>query len=289
MWLTLDDLRCPQCGAYVHPLLEDCPACGAARSSRRREAEAGPIGAVRLAESPETQRAARNIAMRYTMKVNSMGSSHADATLGDAVAHLVDALTYRVAGDVIPSADNAGVSLRDGMLVAQRRPTGALLTEMPLRAIVGTSTRHGEASIYYAASLASPLRSGPGDSADPRSMTLANRGGLLASRARDDHFEALARWLAVLASAEAERRWTEVGLPAYLAEMGPAAGGAAAASGGPAPATVDITADRAAPPTRSVPAPSIQASLAELESLRAAGLVADDEYAAKRREILARL
>jgi hypothetical protein len=34
---------------------------------------------------------------------------------------------------------------------------------------------------------------------------------------------------------------------------------------------------------------SIQASLVELEGLRTAGLVAEDEYAEKRREILARL
>jgi len=103
-------------------------------------------------------------------------------------------------------------------------------------------------------------------------LTVANRRGLLASRARDDHFEALAQWLGVLAAAAAERRWTEVGLPAYLAELGPAAGGPAAP---------------VAPP---VAAPSsIQATLVELEGLRAAGLVAEDEYAAKRREILARL
>jgi len=100
---------------------------------------------------------------------------------------------------------------------------------------------------------------------------VANRRGLLASRARDDHFEALAQWLGVLAAAAAERRWTEVGLPAYLAELGPAAGGPA----------------ESPPPVGA--SSSIQATLVELEGLRAAGLVAEDEYAAKRREILARL
>ena len=104
---------------------------------------------------------------------------------------------------------------------------------------------------------------------------MANRRGLLASRARDDHFEALAQWLGVLAAAAAERRWTEVGLPAYLAELGPAAGGTAA--GG-----------TAGSPLVAAPS-SIQATLVELEGLRAAGLVAEDEYVAKRREILARL
>lgn len=282
MWLTLDDLRCPQCGAHVHPLLDDCPACGAARSSRRREAEAGAVGAVRLAESPETQRTARNIALRYTMKVNSMGSGRTDATLGDAVGHLADALHYRVIGNGLAGADDASLTLRDGALVAQERPSGALLAEVPLHAIVGTATRHREASVYYAASLAAGPRSAAHDDADPRRITIANRGGLLASKARDDHFAALASWLAVLAFAAAEQHWSQVGLLAYLAELGPAAGG-------PAPAPVAATADSAAQPTGTSPAPSIQASLVELESLRLAGLLADDEYAAKRREILARL
>src|ERR1035437_5455209 len=99
MWLTLNDLRCESCGAYLHPLLDRCPACGASHASRLQEAAAGPIGAARLAEAPETQQVARNLTTRSTMKVNAVGSSAADATLVDAVTHLADALTYRVTGD----------------------------------------------------------------------------------------------------------------------------------------------------------------------------------------------
>ena len=300
MWLTLDDLRCPACGAFVHPLLDACPTCGAAHASRRDEAAAGAIGAVRLAEAPETQRAAQNLTLRYTMKVNTMGRSEADATMLSAVAHLADALTYRISGDAVPTTENASLVLRDGSVLAQGRPSGSLVAEIPLSVIVGSASGHGEVTLHYA-SRSTPARAAgvaalPGLTGLQR-LTVSNRRGLLASRARDDHYEALARWLGVLAAAAAERRWMEVGLPAYLAELGAAAGGPVDAAAAASP-RLDNTALSSAigpipvssgpPLARTAPA-SVQASLVELESLRTAGLVADDEYAAKRREILARL
>ena len=290
MWLTLDDLRCPECPAFVHPLVEACPACGAARPSRRQAAAAGPIGAARLIEAPETQRLARDLTLRYTIKVNSLGGSEPDATLLGAVAHLADALTYRIAGDVVPTTDNASLALREGSLIAQGRPSGVFLAEIPLPAIVGTAARHGEVMLHYAAGPtagAASAPTGPLSVAGPLRLIASNRRGLLASKARDDHFEALATWLGVLAAAAAEQRWTEVGLEAYLAELGPAAGGPAVspagAGGTPLAAPAPVEASLAASPS------SVQATLVELEGLRAAGLVAEDEYAEKRREILARL
>ena len=285
MWLTLDDLRCESCGAYVHPLLDRCPACGASHASRLAEAAAGPVGAARLAEAPETQRVARNLTTRYTMRVNAVGSSNADATLVEAVTHLIDALTYRISGDAISSADDASVSLRDGVLVIQRRPSGALLGEIPVRAIVASVARHGEITLFCVAG-AGDRRDGPiGTPAanGPVRLTIANRGGLLAARARDDHYQSMACWLGVLAAAAAERRWTEVGLPGYLAELGLAPDGTAWTA---------IDGDRPAAPaaqSQGLPTTSVQASLVELEGLRSAGLVGAAEYADKRREILARL
>jgi hypothetical protein len=288
MWLTLDDLRCPECGAFVHPLLDACPACDAPRRSRRPEAAVGSIGAERLIEAPETQRVARDLTLRYTIKVNSMGSAEVDTTLVGAVARLADALTYRVAGDAVPATDDARVTLHEGSLIAQSRVSGALLAEIPLAAVVGGVTRHGEVTLHYAEGpTPATVRGAPGapGPAGLLRLTVSNRRGLLASKARDDHFEALARWLVVLAAAAAERRWIEVGLPAYLAELGLAAGGSVgpAASSGDAEIAVPAALPEAA--SRS----SVGARLVELESLRAAGLVAEDEYAAKRREILARL
>jgi hypothetical protein len=287
MWLTLDDLRCAQCRAYVHPLVETCPACAAAHQSLVQEAALGPVGAVRLVEAPETQNVARSLAIRYTMKVNAIGNSSASATMVDAVAYLADALPYRIAGDALPVAENATLALGDRGLIAKARPSGAILAEIPLHAIVGVAARRGEVTVYFAPD----LLSGPAAKPNPfgaRSLTVGNRRGLLASKARADHFQDLATWLGVLAAAAAERRWIEIGLPAYLVELGPAAGGAGRALG---------TADKARPAVDSpgsaaglsASQASVQASLVELESLRAAGLLADNEYVEKRREILARL
>lgn len=290
MWLTLDDLRCTRCGAFAHPLLEACPACDAPRPSRRAEAAAGPIGAVRLAEAPETLRLAQNLTLRYTIKVNSMRSSEPNATLLTAVAHLAEALTYRISGDGVSTAEDASLVLRDGTVIAKSRPSGSLVAEIPLAAIVGSASRHGEVTLHYVGGPAAarvgdaPGLPGSASSAGPLRLTISNRRGLLASKARDEHFENLARWLGVLAAAAAERRWTDVGLPTYLAELGPAAGGPAGPAVVPGGGTIsDLGSAPAAAPS------SIQARLVELESLRAAGLIADDEYADKRREILASL
>ena len=295
MWLILDDLRCSQCDAFVHPLLDACPTCGAARPSRRQEAAAGPIGAVRLAEAPETQSIARNLTVRYTMKVNTIGSSALDASLVGAVAHLAAALNYRMVGDAVPPTDNASLALRDGRLIAQRRPSGALLAAIPLAAIVGSAARHGEITIHYAEGPAAEAAGGPrgsSSSTGPLHLTVANRRGLLTSKARDEHFEAFGRWLGVLVAATAEQRWTELGLPAYLAELGPAASnpaGSPTGAGDLSPVSGDAPLAVPGAPAMAVAPSSVQATLVQLEGLRAAGLVAEDEYNDKRREILARL
>ncbi|MDR3546233.1 MAG: SHOCT domain-containing protein [Candidatus Limnocylindrales bacterium] len=288
MWLTLDDLQCSECGAFVHPLLESCPDCGTAHASRRDEAAAGPIGAVRLADAPETERMARNLTMRYTMKINVFGGSVAGATLGGAVGYLAEALPYRMVGDGVPITDQADLALRDGALVAQVRPSRVLLAEIPLPSILAAAPGHGSVVLYYAPGPNAPVAGPSGgatNGAGPLRLTVANRRGLFVARARDAHFEDFARWLGVLTAAAAEQRWTEIGLPSYLVELGLATPGAAVpsvavgASASAGPATVPAVTSSSA----------IATSLQELERLRAAGLVAEDEYSAKRREILARL
>jgi hypothetical protein len=287
MWLTLDELRCSACNAFVHPLLDACPSCGTARASRRLEAASGPIGAVRLVEAPEIERIAYHITVRYTMKVNSLGGGSFDPNPVSAVALLAAALTYRMTGDAVPTTENASLSLRDGAVLAQVRPSGALLAEVPLPSIAGAAAGHGEITLYYAqppgTRVARALAAG--GPAGLLQLTAANRRGLLASRARDDHYWNLARLLGPLAAAAAERRWTEIGLPAYLVELGLAAGDPA---GGRTTGSVDEATPTAERPAAGSPS-SIESSLVELEQLRAAGLLADGEYAEKRREILARL
>jgi hypothetical protein len=288
MWLTLDDLQCSECGAFVHPLIDSCPDCGVARASRLGEAAAGPIGAVRLAEAPETERMARNLTLRYTMKINVFGGSVTGATLGGAVGYLAEALPYRMVGDAVPITNQADLTLRDGALVAQVRPSRMLLAEIPLPTILAAAPGHGNVVLYYAPGPNAPVAGPSGgatNGAGPLRLTVANRRGLFVARARDAHFEDFARWLGVLTAADAERRWMEIGLAAYLAELGLAPERAV-----PSPAAVGASESAApAPAPAATSSSAIGASLLELESLRAAGLLAEDEYSAKRREILARL
>ena len=96
------------------------------------------------------------------------------------------------------------------------------------------------------------------------------------ARARPDHYAILARWLGIVAAGAAERRWTAVGPQRHAHELGLAA---APAGGWPDP----IAEAPATGPSTVVDA------LRLLEELRAAGLVSDDEYGAKRREILDRI
>ena len=110
-----------------------------------------------------------------------------------------------------------------------------------------------------------------------RQLSIANRTSLLATRARSDHFPTLGYWLGILAAIEAEARWLEVGVAAYAAELGLRAA--------PPPAASPKGAGEPAVPGGS----SVRAALEELDGIRAAGLMTDEEYQAKRREILARL
>jgi hypothetical protein len=132
----------------------------------------------------------------------------------------------------------------------------------------------------------------------------------MAPKARSDHYVTLAGWLAILAASAAEARWIAVGPAIHAAEVGlgdprlldgaadrPAppvgeladtAGRAGAGVGEPGgPAT--IAGDSASTVRPADEGRRVRAALEELEGLRAADLVSDDEYAAKRAEILARL
>jgi hypothetical protein len=231
---------------------------------------------------------ARNLTLRYTMKINVFGGSVTGATLGGAVGYLAEALPYRMVGDAVPITNQADLTLRDGALVAQVRPSRMLLAEIPLPTILAAAPGHGNVVLYYAPGPNAPVAGPSGgatNGAGPLRLTVANRRGLFVARARDAHFEDFARWLGVLTAADAERRWMEIGLAAYLAELGLAPERAV-----PSPAAVGASESAApAPAPAATSSSAIGASLLELESLRAAGLLAEDEYSAKRREILARL
>ncbi len=302
MQLVLDDLICPACAGYVHPFLDRCPACGGQRESRYGDAAAtGDLGAGALVESDGIRSAVRSVVLRYSLK--AMGGPVEDH-LADGLAVVAGSLTYRAAvvadgpTSSLPAgatvADTAAVGVDAGAITVVARPAGRTIARIPLAAVVAVTPivrRLPDAGAWVGPSLgdrrlleARPLA---GDLlitfATPEAagqVALENRRGLLATRARSDHYVLLARWIGMLAAAAAEARWTSAGAAAHAVELGlgsretlRSAAGDAAPSAGGGPSTV----------------PSVRVALEELEGLRSAGLITDAEYAAKRAQILARL
>ena len=113
-------------------------------------------------------------------------------------------------------------------------------------------------------------------------FSLANPSGLFATRATPSHYEEVARWIGLLAIGGSEARWRDQGVARYAEELGLLPGaeletGPRGDVGSPLPGAT------------SGPGRTVGDALAELEGLRASGLVTDSEYDEKRREILRRL
>jgi len=298
-------LTCSACGGYVHPFLGACPACGVTRRSSYEDALAGPdLGLRALATDPYVNEQVREVVLRYTMKRNREDEEN---RLRPGLAIVAGSILYRVrvAGADAASSEQGSFELGDeALLIREKRPIRDV-HRVPLRAILGIA--HGGAG-HRAGSWAGLVFEGHLDStaapavdgdlvvtsAGERGLErigLANRRGVFVARARADHFQIIGSWLGMLAGAAAEARWSAVGVRRYAAELGLAPGeappgaGEALSAGGPAgvePTTGTPTTPMTGPAT-------VREALEALEELHAAGLVSDDEYTVKRREILARL
>ena len=301
MVMTEADLFCPACGGYVHVFLDRCPACGAARESRLAEVARDPaLGLEKLAEDPGLRRKVTHLLDGYALTAPRLNLPHrtgfegkpeSDLTIADATGLLAALLVFRGHGcppkpsepaDVRLALTSEDLEVRDGkdQSVRVRVPLSGILAivapprgDLPgwagIRFEGATTVRTpsipiGSLLVTYAADRAF------------RQVSIQNRPGMLSSKARPDFYGAFRRWLGLTAAEAAERRWTAIGLRRYLAEIG--LGPTVAEEPAAAPAA-------AAPPGRS----STRAALEELEELRAAGLVAEDEYRRKRAEILDRL
>ncbi len=319
MTITAASLFCPVCAAYAHPFLEACPRCGAARASRYAEAGATPdLGLQALPDDPEVGTGARQVLLRYSTSrsgaVSVSGLEEGLAIVATAIQYRVRAVGGAVGGTVggtLLSAEHGRVELRRGRLAIRELGAPDELLHVELSRLLGAAStvRGGDRETAAAGGwagatfeeerLASPpppqgagdlviLHGGPAGIAW---LTLDNPRGFLAHRARPDHYAILVRWLGILAASAAEARWLEVGASAHAAELGLSA--ASNGEGGPM-TQPEIRPGVEPPPSTIGPegtsaGSSVRAALATLEGLRADGLVSDDEYAAKRREILARL
>lgn len=294
-------LSCGACGSYVHPFLGACPVCGVARRSRYEDAIAAPDLGLRVSlADPLVIEQVREVVLRYTMKLNREPEA---APVRAGLAIVAGSLAYRIpaAGTSAASSEAGHLDLLEDVVIIREHNPSREIHRVRLDAILAIG--HAAGGQRRADAWAGLVLDGRPEQASPPSLdgdlvvthagdtglarfALANRRGIFVARARADHFEIVARWLGMLAGAAAEERWMAVGPRRYAVQLGLVAG------------VVDETRSAAAEPGAAaragmeppVPATtSLRDALETLEQLRAARLVTDDEYAAKRREILARL
>jgi hypothetical protein len=317
MPVEMADLFCESCASYVHAFLDSCPACGAAHASRYEDARADPIGGALRAADPSVQHAAEEAHRGQIVMALRRGAIFAQGGLGAGdtdepdVAAIINGiaapLIYRMYG-APPHPDapvEASLSVApDGLRLTDTRRRAVVLAIPPARILsVRAGSRPGTrpggwagiefGGIRIPASPAIP----PGDlqiafasDSGVGHLSLGNRPGLLATKARSGHYEELRRWLGVLAGAASAERWGEIGAAGHAAELGFARPASAAGE----PAQRDMASAEPVTPggARAGAAPgrpTVRESLEELESLRRDGLVTDDEYRLKKDEILRRL
>lgn len=319
----LDDLPCPTCAGYAHPFLDACPACGTAREARYEDAVArGDLGYRKALEDPRLERQVREVVLRYSLKsAPGAGTAQLHAGLG----MILDALPYavRIVGPGAATSGRASVELAaDELIVGERSPSREVI-RVPLERVLAMRARTEDLPAGAWTGLEALGRQDRGRPPDIDGdlvlsyaagdglgrLSLANRRGFTAVRARPDHYVIVVRTLAAFAAAAAEARWVAVGAERHAFELGlapepdpaaatavpwgapgasvpgPTSGTPGAGAPGPAPAAPGGAADGRDGPGGG----AIAEALATLEALRSRGLVTESEYAEKRREILARL
>lgn len=285
-----DELFCQGCTSYVHPFLDACPVCGIARTSLYGAATAEPDqGLAALPSNPRVAQDVSEVVLRYFLKLNSASPT---ANLREGLVSVADALSYRVevGGDATAGTERGHVEIGVANLVVRERNPARERARFPLEAILAISpvVKDRRAAAWAGLAFgdlrtATALPALNGDlviahaaPAGVERISLGNRSGLFAPRARPDHYAILTRWLGIVAAGAAEARWMEAGPDRHAHELGLMA---APPDGWPAPAD-DLS---------SAGQPTVVEAMRLLEELRSAGLVTDDEYAAKRREILDRI
>ena len=296
-----ETLSCGACGSYVHPFLGACPACGMARRSRYEDALAAPdLGLRASLADPLVIEGVRQVVLRYTMKLNREPEA---APVRAGLAIVANSLAYRVpaAGTSAASSEAGHLDLIEDVVVVREHNPSREIHRVRLDAIlaIGYAARGQRRADAWAGLVfdGRPEQASPpsldgdlvvthaGDTGLAR-FALANRRGIFVASARADHFEIVTRWLGMLAGAAAEERWMAVGPLRYAVQLGLVAG---VADETPSAAAEPAAAARAGMEPPVPVTTSLRDALETLEQLRAARLVTEDEYAAKRREILARL
>ncbi len=320
MQLTLADVLCRTCLGYVHPFLDRCPGCGADRRSRLPDVlKGGALGAAAMGGDPTVTAAAVETIRRNTTLQALHGAWFRGRTqAGPDVDGVVDAaemidyiasgLSYRARGVPGQTAKPVDARIRvvaDAVVIGAARG-GDTLASVPAATILAVCPLGRDARGSRPWDGAWNGGAGPAVTPDVlrgdllvihaaegivSSFSLGSPSGLFATRPGSTHYEELARWVGLFAITRAEARWGEIGAAAHAAELGLAipapVGDGAPGRGVPRRPNGGPPADRPAP-GEARPSSARQAML-ELEDLLAGGMISQQEYQAKREEILRRL
>jgi hypothetical protein len=262
MRFEIADLYCDECDAAIHPFATTCPECQTPREGWLAAATETPdLGAAALEDAESVLQDARLVVNFYRLRDGGVPEGMRLPEALDIVLGIVSYKVERTNGVV----SDAPISIEDDELLirdaSRGRDRSRIVERIPLWSILAAAGVSGRITLHRAGTAPVVIR---------------NRGGLLASRPRPDHYRVLGRWLALRMATAAERRWSEIGPAAHAAEIG-----------------VE-SASPAAPASRYEDGPAagpeaVAAALGTLDGLRAQGLVTDDEYVSKRREILDRI
>ena len=315
MRLALADLLCQSCNGYVHPFFDRCPGCGARRVSWYGDVLNGAdLGAADMAQDPVVTTAATDTIRRTMILVAlhgalSRGRLVAEPNVADAVdaAQMIDflgaGLTYRARGVPAEPATPIDARLRvlGDALVLSATQGGRTLASVPAATILGACPGGGrrranaswDGTWIEGARIPTTPGVPPGEllmihatDRGASSLSIANPSGLFANRPSPAHYEELARWIGLLAIVHSETRWQRIGVATYAAELGLTASGPDRGLSGRTDAALQGSPTTSA--AREATSTAHDAML-ELEQLRAADLITQQEYEDKRREVLRRL
>ena len=300
MQLALADVMCETCLGYVHPFFDRCPGCGTRRPSHYADVLGGAdVGAASMPGDPAVIAAAAESIRRATVLRALHGALFRGPSQPEPdIAGVVDAAgmidfvggrtTYRargVSGQPQASTDARIRVVADALILSAARD-GRTLASVPAARVLGACPGGGRTR--SAQPWDGPWMDGarvstiplipPGDllvfhatDGGGSAFSISNPSGFFANRPARSHYEELARWIGLLAVTRAERRWREIGVAGYAAELGLVT----AAEPGTTPAAQE--------------APTAREALLELEELRGGELITQAEYDEKRKAILRRL
>lgn len=279
---------CPTCGSYMHPFIAACISCGAALGYRGLGDSETETWYAKEHSPAEVARDTIETGQIVNDTLVKIGYRYLGGLPGQVAPF--DA-TLSIAGSELLLAGRAGEVAR--VHVSNLLAVVPFVEEVPLLKGafgVGFGNAFGFANPTFVGGGLVVTYAANGQ---PFSFTVGNRSGLtLTAKGKPGFFRSVAELIGIWANDAVLGRQAEAGAQTYAHELGlepphPAAAETPLPSATAAnpPVTAEFSPSAGNSPAETSP---LAARLAELTAAHESGLVSDDEYAAKRTEILER-